>query len=289
MGGKVGRGFVVGLGLWALGCSPNTSSAGSSSAGNTLGDEGTTMGVTDGATSMLDGTGVADGSATGTGNDSNPTMPGTDDGPATTMPPDGTDDGPMETTDDGPAESSGEPPPPMSELLANQDFSGCNLPMWCFQGNVDSPVGQEQWMQECFQASLTPPFELHQVEFDLWGFGGMLPDLRVQVYANNGPPGPGGLIAEQGFNAGSLSPGMNTINLNPPLVIDQQNICIGIASPNPGGALGVSVNESSLIPDVSYFRLDRGSGCNIFNWTDMIDFNPYPTGNWCIRGTIEEL
>ena len=93
--------------------------------------------------------------------------------------------------------------------------------------------------------------------------------------------------AEQAFLASDLSPGLNALTMNPPLSIEQQEVCIGVASPNPMGALGISVNESSLLDDRSYLRMERGGGCTFPDWVDTIDLGTNPDGNWCIRALIE--
>lgn len=62
---------------------------------------------------------------------------------------------------------------------------------------VSEPVGQQQWMQECVHATLTPPFDLREAELDLWALGGDLDTLRVEVFANDGAAGPGTLLGER--------------------------------------------------------------------------------------------
>ncbi|MEM7156188.1 MAG: hypothetical protein AAF799_25265 [Myxococcota bacterium] len=200
------------------------------------------------------------------------------------------DDGDAATTGAVPeAEGSTGEPEPMQQVLEHHDFSACEFPLWCIMyGDINEPAGQQQWMQECFEADLPTPFVLREFEFSVWGFEGDLDDLSIQVRENGGT-GPGALLAEQEFDEDSLHRGLNTITLDPPLVIDRQEICIGIASPNPEGALGVSVSEASFVHETSYFQLDAWGGCNVSWWMDVMDVDVADLGNWCIRATIETM
>ncbi|MCA9654376.1 MAG: hypothetical protein KC501_30930 [Myxococcales bacterium] len=287
------RTAIVGLGLVALACSPNASSAGSGSGGRPAegGDE-LDSGVTEGATSMA-GTGLGDADGTGmvTAGDDPPAP-----GDGATMPPAETGDSdPTATTSGGEGmgeESSSGDPQPMQEVLSRANFAGCSDPLWCIIGsNPYNPVSNQQmWMQECFQATLPAPFLLRELQFDVGMTTPGIDDVRVQVYGYGGASGPGELIEERSFAALSLMNGINTVTLVPPIVVPNQAVCIGVAAPGLDGALGITVDESSLVNDVSFFQLDTpGMGCDTMGWTDVIDIDPTTEGNWCIRGTIETM
>jgi hypothetical protein len=147
------------------------------------------------------------------------------------------------------------------------------------------------WMQECFTATLAPPFELIELEAVVRGLAPQVTNVQLQVYADGGAAGPGVLIDSRAVNVGSLVLGTNTIAVEPPIGIGVTDVCIGLAAPDAGlaGSLGVAVNEAFLQNDASYFRLMNGAGCNFPAWTDVVDANPTPEGNWCIRGTIRDL
>jgi hypothetical protein len=147
------------------------------------------------------------------------------------------------------------------------------------------------WMQECFTATLAPPFELVELEVIVRGLAPEVSNVQLEVYAHDGMTGPGMLLGTRPVDVAGLAIGANAIAVMPPIPIDQANVCFGLAAPDPGlaGSLGVSVNEAFVQPEVSFFRLQGGGGCNFPAWADVMDVNPMPAGNWCIRGTIREL
>lgn len=283
------------LGACATACAPNTAGVGSGGAGGVNQDDT----ADDGSAGPGSGTGAtSQGSADGTGGGSGAA---TDDaGGSTTNPPPPPPPPPIDTGDSDTAgdtaagSTTGEdvpPPPPDEELLEHATFGGCIEPLWCYSGDVFNPAGGAMWMQECFTASLAPPFELVELEVVVRGLAAQVTNVDVEVYANNGAAGPGPLLGSRSVDVAGLGIGSNIITVDTPISINQANICIGVAAPDAGlaGALGVAVNEGFTQGDVSFFRLQGGGGCNHPAWTDVIDLNPNPAGNWCIRGTIREL
>ncbi len=278
----------IALSLGSLACSLNSGGAGGSANSGQVGDGGeatTTETSTQGATEAGD-TGVADGAGTGGGETSQgSTGPGPD--PMTTMPPDGDSSGGDGPPDSGEEGSTGEPvPPPEQETLARSDFNDCSVPFWCIYdpGNpFEGPPNQQFSAQECFNATLTPPFELRELDFVVGGINGNVDDVRVRVYARNGSNGRGALLAEQAVGPAVM--GVNAVDLTPPLVIEQQDICIGVVSQTGNAALGVAMDETIAQNNVSFFRVS--GDCN-WGWTDVYDVESNPTGNWCIHGLIVE-
>lgn len=266
--------IIVGAGLGATACTPYSSGQGNAPLPTIV--DGTSTG------DLEDETGTEpDMDPAGTSGMGSNTDGGDDD--------DDDDGGPV--TDGGPpaAEESGGEPEPTEQILEHHDFSACENPLWCsYYDNIDEPIWQQQWMQECFEAELPSPFVLREFEFYVWGYAGDLDDLSIEVHGNDGT-GPGVLLAEQEFDPDDLKRGLNTIVLDPPLVIDQQDICVGIASPNPEGALGISMSATSFIDDASYFQLDSWGGCNVHSWTDVTDVQSAELGNLCMRATIETM
>lgn len=287
--------IVVALGGGALACSPNTGGQGTGGGGQPGGnDDGTSTGGDDNTGPQIsDGVGDASGSATQGGSATGTT---TDD-PVTTDPADTTDGtDPGSTTmgdDEGQESSTTDEPPPQQELLEHADFASCGLPVWCLDGD-GFPVTQDMWMQQCFSATLEPPFALTELELRVDEIFGNLSGFEVEVYAYNpAAGGPGDFpLASQSHPPGDLNVGLNTITLDPPLMIEQQDICIGVRSDGIGsGALGVSLSMTH-VPNTSYFQLFTGGGgaCDLPDWVNHtgLDLNGFTPGNWCIRGTIVE-
>jgi hypothetical protein len=50
--------------------------------------------------------------------------------------------------------------------------------------------------------------------------------------------------------------------------------------------LGVAVDETSTLPDLSFIRLTGSGACDIQSFVDVIDLDPEPSGNWCIEALI---
>lgn len=268
--------WTVGLGAWALACTTNPYATGTSSSAG-VGHDETTAG--EASTSR--------GSATDTGGGTGDGDAGMTTAPATTMPPSDS------TGTSAAAESStGEDvPPQVEEVLERASLGSCYEPMWCYLGDVFNPAGGPMWMQECFTATLAPPFELVELEVIVRGLAPEVSNVQLEVYAHDGMTGPGMLLGTRPVDVAGLAIGANAIAVMPPIPIDQANVCFGLAAPDPGlaGSLGVSVNEAFVQPEVSFFRLQGGGGCNFPAWADVMDVNPMPAGNWCIRGTIREL
>ena len=175
------------------------------------------------------------------------------------------------------------------ELLQNHPALECDTPLWCFQGNPFNPVGDPTFVQECFSASLTPPFELVEVAYVVAGKSDQLAEFDLEVREFDGVR-PGQLIEARPLDAvPHATDGENLLQLEDnPIVIDSQSFCVGFATHAPGlaGALGIAVDEGSQVQDVSYYRIDGEQACAIETFLDVIDDQPTPTGNWCISAVV---
>ncbi len=273
-----GRWAAIGsLGLF--GCSLNSGGFGEGSGGRPTGNDSnvdmTTMSSED-TEDPDDGVGSGDAGSTSTATTAvtngsvDTTGPGPDD---TTMG--------MDTNDSGPGEE---------EVVEHTGFGGCSEPLWCYVNpNVNVPAGGATWAQECFTTDMQPPFELVEFEFVLRGLAvPQVTNVALQVYERVPGGGPASAIEARPLDVPMLEYGLNTITLDDPITITTQDFCLGLAAPDPGlgGSLGVSVNPTSSLPNVSYIRLLGDGQCYLPGWQEVISLNPYPSGNWCIRGTI---
>ncbi len=242
--------------------------------------------------------GFGDGSATQLGGDDSTgdggmTSMQSADGPTSAAEGNGSGGG-SEGDSTGAGEGDGPEPMAEEEELGRANFGGCNQPLWCYAGgNINNPAGGAIWAQECFRADMEPPFELVEVEAVIRGMSPELFNIELQVYERSGSGGPMSQqpLATRMIPREDLSIGVNTITLESPIELDRQRFCIGLAAPDEGlfGSLGVSVDPGSQVDDVSYFRIEGNGGCWLPQWTDVIDDEPNPSGNWCIRGTVREL
>ncbi len=174
------------------------------------------------------------------------------------------------------------------EVLERADFRGCAQPLWCFSDEIENPAGAPIWPQECFTANTEPPFELVEVQAVIRGLGEEIADVTLEVHGRT-QDGPGALLASQSLDATRLVIGINTFMLEPPLVLERQEICIGFAAPEPepARALGVSVDPASSEMAASYLRMEGGGACLLPDWSDVIELDTMPAGNWCIQATIQ--
>lgn len=175
----------------------------------------------------------------------------------------------------------------MQEVLERAEFGRCAQPLWCYMSEIETPANTPIWPQECFTATFEPPFELVEVQVVLRGLGDEIEDVELEVFERT-VNGPGALIGSQPLDASALFIGTNTLVVDPPLTIEQQEICIGFAAPDPepARALGVSVSPAFTEAEASYVRMGGGGPCLIRDWSDVVELQTMPSGNWCIQGTI---
>jgi hypothetical protein len=265
------------------------------------------------------GGGSNDGSATGsTGTDSAP--PPTLDGTATTQPTSadttmtattspGTDDAtttaPGDTTADPTTDDASTSGETMSSAesgsssggeaqtfhLMNGDQATCDEPLWCYyNGNVTIPAGDPIEGQECFVAPIEPPFELIEMHYIVASTHTELEDFQLRFYAREGGA-PTRLIDAIDLTSVEASPIEHYYAIEPPIVIDSQEFCVGFGAFEDGVAssIGMAIDTASAIADVSYVRMEGTGECDIPDWEDATTHEPAPAGNWCIDATIRSI
>lgn len=184
---------------------------------------------------------------------------------------------------------------PEEEHLQNADQDNCNTALWCFfadGNNVGSPTGDETWTQECFTATLDPPFELTEVHWFIADTGSnpTALDLQIRPVENNGPGGPPLVIALPGNYSDQ---GEHTYVLQNPVQIDSTRFCVGFRAPSNGqssGAVGFAVDTTQQMSGVSFIRIDGESGCDLFpDWYDASNDQFSNDGNWCLDVKIRQI
>jgi hypothetical protein len=265
------------------------------------------------------GGGTNDGSATGeTGTDSQPTMTSFDptemtqtstvDTTATTSPDtDATDDATTTadtsagtTADDAStsattsaSEDSGSSSGGEAQTfhLMNGDQATCDEPLWCYyNGNVTIPAGDPIEGQECFVAPIEPPFELIEMHYVVASTHTELEAFQLRIYARDGGA-PTRLIEAIDATSVEASPIEHYYEIDPPIVIDSQEFCVGFGAFDDGVAasIGMAIDTTSAIGDVSYVRMEGSGECDIPDWEDATTHEPAPAGNWCIDATIRSI
>lgn len=245
-------------------------------------------------------------SATGSEATSSETM-STDSGPSLTTGPEpttaptsmGSTGGDPSTTSDSDGTTSGSTggettaAQPQEEHLQNADQNTCTEPLWCFyNGNTADPTGDETWVQECFLATLDPPFELTEVHWFVGDTGGSpgAMDLEVREVSDGQPASPPLAIID--LPQELSTEGEHTFELPNPVQIDETRFCVGFRIPDNGssGAVGIAVNTIGSQPGLSWLRINGDSGCDVFpNWIDATTESITNDGNWCLDATIREV
>ena len=280
--------------MFALGGCTFGSSGASSDDGPLAEDGGQTSSTSDDAGLSGPASQTSGGSAEGTSAGSSPTSAGPGgpgDGasgdtvdPSTTSGADSGSDGVMGDSTTGTM--------PMTEALQNAPQAACDGPFWCvYNGNPADPTGGPLRDQECFSATLTPPFALTEVHYEVWMAAAQLGGFDLEVRQRNAS-GPGPLIASVPLNPGQhANQGSNTLQLNAPITIETGEFCVGFSAAQPGlqSALGIAVDTSSAIEGVSYLDLD--TNCSTPGFVDVIATyagSANGVGNWCIDVVIEK-
>lgn len=184
------------------------------------------------------------------------------------------------TTD---ATTDGPPPPPNPEHLQLYDQDNCEEPLWCYNTNTDvfDGLGARTHSSACFTAATPPPFRLTRIGYRIIGSFGDLDDSRFEVRSYAGGPGPE--IATLAAGGAALEPGPHALLTD--VLINESTFCVGLVGgdTDPDAGLGVAVDSITMLPPgQSWLRIDGYGGCDLPDWVDIEDFNPTPTGTWCI-------
>lgn len=292
-------GVVAGYAHWiaiaVLGVGCTFGSSGGDGNGDTLAGGQTQTSGTTGASGISGpagptSAGSAEGTSAGTsatssgpGSTGDPTDP-TDSDPTTTM---------STGTGDDTAESTGNST--VTEPLQNAPQAACDGPFWCVNnGDPGDPTGGPMAMQECFTATLTPPFDLVTVNYEMWMVAAQMGAFELQVRARNGNGSPGNVIDTVPLDPGMhANEGANTLTLDPPITIESQEFCVGFDAPLPGlqSALGLAVDVTFLQPNTSYLGYPANhSNCPFGGFTDIatLDNGNNGAGNWCLDVVIAQ-
>lgn len=202
----------------------------------------------------------------------------------------GDDEGDDDGDDDGGDDETTAAQPEV-EHLQNADLDTCTQPLWCFyNGDIDYGTGDGVWSQECFEASLPPPFEITQVHYVVAETGNnpVAIDLQIRPRDGNLPGGPPTTI---GLPVAYSSEGEHTFELPDPVQIDDSEFCIGFRVPdtNSDGAVGIAVDDTGTTPGLSWLRLSGSGACNVAQWLDATTDSLTGDGNWCIDVMIREV
>lgn len=272
-----------------------TASAGDGGSGTS----GTTGGPTTTApTTSADGTQSATDDPTGTSNTAptNTTASDSTGSDATTASTGPTDDGTASDTsspgttaqDDSSSSDGGEPG---VHHLSNSDQTDCTQPLWCqFNADVTVPGGDPIEGQECFVSPIAPPFELTEMHYIVATTHTDLEEFALRIYERDGGP-PTEVIATINLTSVEATPIEHYFELEPPVMIDTQEFCVGFAAEEPGleSAIGMAVDGDSAIAGLSFVRMEGSGDCDIPDWEDASDHAPPPAGNWCMDATIREM
>jgi hypothetical protein len=149
-------------------------------------------------------------------------------------------------------------------------------------------VGGPISASECFSTTLEPPFELLDVHYIVRGRSDELGSFDLQIRTlDEGEPGD--VVFSQTIHPATVVMGDNVVTLTDPPQIETSEFCVGFDAPGSGltSALGIAVDESSSLEDVSWLRMVGTGPCNL-EWEDIMEIEPNPTGNWCIDVNVRQ-
>jgi hypothetical protein len=178
----------------------------------------------------------------------------------------------------------------MTEPLQNTDQAACNGPFWCvWGGNVDDPTGGPLEDQECFTATLEPPFDLVQVNYVVYMSAPQLGPFEL-VVRRRAAAGPGAVIDTRPLEVSPWGDeGVHSLTLEEPIAIDAQSFCVGFAANGVGlqSALGIAVDIGSEVVGTTWVDFD--SNCATAGFVDVVStYEGVGEGNWCIDVVIEK-
>jgi hypothetical protein len=186
--------------------------------------------------------------------------------------------------DGGSAAMGGGGSAPQEESLQGATFETCTEPLWCIlNADITDPISGAIWAQECFEATLPPPFTVTHVRYVIaavtMDLGAV--ELEVRGPLPDDPAISGSVLLEDEFR----TVGDHLFELPEPIVVNTSRFCVGLAGTSDQGALGVAVDTDSVDPDTSYVKSDA---CNTLEFTDLttIATSVPPVGNWCIAVDI---
>lgn len=290
---------VVATALMACPGSETAQETASADGGGSGSSGTTTAPTTDPQTMSADATQSTTDAPTGTSD----TTPSTTDGPS-----DAGTDAPTSTTvgtsddatadetaspsttsvDDGSSSDGGEPG---VHHLSNSDQTDCTQPLWCqFNGDVTVPGGDPIEGQECFVSPVAPPFELVEMHYIVAVTHTDLEEFSLRIYERDGGP-PTDVVVSIPLSSVEATPIEHYFEIDPPVVIDTQEFCVGFAAEEPGleSAIGMAVDGDSQVAGVSFVRMEGSGDCDIPDWEDATEHAPPPSGNWCMDATIREM
>lgn len=175
--------------------------------------------------------------------------------------------------------------------VMNGDQASCDEPLWCYyNGNIMIPAGDPIEGQECFVAPIEPPFELIEMHYIVATTHTELEAFQLRIYARDGGA-PTRLIQAIDATSVEASPIEHYYEIEPPIVIDTQEFCVGFGAFEDGVAssIGMAIDPTSAIDAVSYVRMEGSGECDIPDWEDATTHEPAPAGNWCIDATIRSI
>lgn len=165
-----------------------------------------------------------------------------------------------------------------TESVQNDD-GVCVEEIGCSNG--DGTSGNPNEIVECFTSTLTPPFALNEVSYEVGVNPGAPVELFVEVYEWTGTGLPGVVADSAALPAGELTPGTHTVVLATPLTVTTQAFCIGINGYDATDGYRLMKSQTTSVAGSSFIRAPT---CGANDFVSMADIG-FP-GNWCIRGVI---
>lgn len=179
---------------------------------------------------------------------------------------------------------------PDTMVLRNfDDPERCVEPLWCADGDdLFDPLPADVWGQECFRSPWAQ-FEVVEANYWLAAVDPALDDYDIELREyDTTTQRPGSLIDVWTEPVGAFAPGERSIALE--TLVTTANFCVGFAAvSNPEAALGMAVDPSSDVGDVSFLRLNGPDACAVPAYEDVIDLQPTPAGNWCIEVRVRRV
>lgn len=164
-----------------------------------------------------------------------------------------------------------------SAVLTFQEIPGvCNGPVngvGCASVDPDTnePGGNPNAIVNCFNINefeVTIPLQLESIRFWIGESAALPPDLRINVYAGTQANGPMDNIILYSEELSGYVLGENLVDLDTPLLVFQEQFCVGVASIAPDGGLRIKTDVSGEMDDGSYLK---ASACGINEFQSLND------------------
>jgi hypothetical protein len=245
-------------------------SAGNSGSGNSLGEDGM---ANDGTT--------AGGDADSNGDQAGTIAGGSGDGASSPSEDTATGD-----TTGAPGDSGSSV---QTEHLQHAPFADCSRPLWCYTGGVIfNGNGAPVRATECFMSTLTPPIELHAVQYVVAVDNSDFGDFQLQVRGFNGGP-PGSVLESVAIASNSIAEGLNEIVLAEPIILETAGFCVGFAT-RQGMQVGFAVDEgAACVPGGSQIAIEGFGVCDLPEFMEVCGSGANPEGNWCFSADVARL